>query len=105
MQPASEPEQLGSNVSSGVKRDARAAELPDEDEQGGKFKQGEGCRRDPRASSQWKMTSRSTRPQKALMKNKSRQSSLASFGTSRLLTGFSVSDGDWAVYDDTTQLG
>ena len=30
------------NVSSGVKRDAGAAELPDEDEQGGKFQQVEG---------------------------------------------------------------
>ena len=30
------------SVSSGVKRDARAAELPDEDEQGGKFQQVEG---------------------------------------------------------------
>ena len=29
-------------VSSGVKRDARAAELPDEEEQGGKFQQVEG---------------------------------------------------------------
>ena len=42
MQPASQPEQSESNVSSGVKRDARAAELPGEDEQGGKFQQVEG---------------------------------------------------------------
>ena len=42
MQPASQPEQSKSNVSSGVKRDARAAELLDEDEQGGKFQQVEG---------------------------------------------------------------
>ena len=31
-------------VTSGVKRDARTAELPDEDEQGGKFPQFEGLR-------------------------------------------------------------
>ena len=37
VQPASQPEQSKSNMSSGVKRDARAAELLDEDEQGGKF--------------------------------------------------------------------
>ena len=42
MQPASQPEQSKSNMSSGVKRYARAAELPDEDEQGGKFQQVEG---------------------------------------------------------------
>ena len=42
VQPASQLEQLDSNESSGVKRDARAAELPDEDEQGGKFQQVEG---------------------------------------------------------------
>ena len=41
VQPASQPEQPESNVSSGVKCDARAA-LPDEDEQGGKFQQAEG---------------------------------------------------------------
>ena len=34
--------QFEQSVSSGVKRDARAAELPDEDEQGGKFQQVEG---------------------------------------------------------------
>ena len=39
MQPASQPRQLKSNVTSGVKRDARAAELPDEDEHGRKFQQ------------------------------------------------------------------
>ena len=37
-----QPEQSKSNMGSGVKRDARAAELPDEDEQGGKFQQVEG---------------------------------------------------------------
>ena len=37
-----QPEQSKSNIGSGVKRDARAAELPDEDEQGGKFQQVEG---------------------------------------------------------------
>ena len=31
-------------MSSGVKRDARAAEFPDEDEQGGKFQQVEGLK-------------------------------------------------------------
>ena len=39
MQPASQPQQLESIVTSGVKRDARAAELPDEDEHGHKFQQ------------------------------------------------------------------
>ena len=38
----SQPEESKSNTSSGVKRDARAAELPDEDEEGGKFQQVEG---------------------------------------------------------------
>ena len=42
VQPASQPEQSESNVNFAVKRDARAAELPDEDEQGGKFQQVEG---------------------------------------------------------------
>ena len=42
MQPASQPGQSESNVSSGVKCGARAAELLDEDEQGGKFQQVEG---------------------------------------------------------------
>ena len=36
------PEQSKKSASSGVKRDARTAELPDEDEQGGKFQQVEG---------------------------------------------------------------
>ena len=52
--PSSPMEQTGGQepVSSGVKRDARTAGLPDEDEQGGKFQQVEGltdsrCRRDP----------------------------------------------------------
>ena len=39
VQPASQPEQSKSNTGMGVKRDARAAELFDEDEQGGKFQQ------------------------------------------------------------------
>ena len=39
MQAASQREESESNVSSGVTRDARAAELLDEDEQGGKFQQ------------------------------------------------------------------
>ena len=38
----SQPEQSESNVSSGIKRYARAAELPDEDEQRSKFQQVEG---------------------------------------------------------------
>ena len=42
VQSASQPEQSDSNVISGVKRDARAAELPDEDEQGCKCQQVEG---------------------------------------------------------------
>ena len=42
VRPASQSEQSESNVSSGVKRDARAAELLDEDEQGSKFQQVEG---------------------------------------------------------------
>ena len=44
-------------VSSGVKRDARATELPDEDEQGGKFQQVEGTVDAEEMSFQWKMTS------------------------------------------------
>ena len=39
VQPACQPEQLEHNVNFAVKRDARAAEVPDEDEQGGKFQQ------------------------------------------------------------------
>ena len=42
VQPASQREQSESNVSSGVKRDARAAEHLDEDDQGGKFQLVEG---------------------------------------------------------------
>ena len=42
VQPASQPEQSKRNTSFGVKRDARAVELPDEDEPGGKFQQVEG---------------------------------------------------------------
>ena len=42
LQPASQPEQTESNVSPRVKGVARAAELPDEDEHGGKFQQVEG---------------------------------------------------------------
>ena len=42
VQPSSQPEQSEINVSSGVKRDAGGAELPDEYEQGGKFQQVEG---------------------------------------------------------------
>ena len=41
-QPADQPEQPPGSSTSGVKRDARAAELPDEDEGGGKFQQVEG---------------------------------------------------------------
>ena len=39
MQPASQPDQSKRNVCSCVTRDARAAELFDDDEQGGKFQQ------------------------------------------------------------------
>ena len=42
LKPRSQPEQPKSNTSAGIKRDARAAELPDEDEQGGKCQQVEG---------------------------------------------------------------
>ena len=42
MKPTSQLEQSKSNTRSGIKRDARAAELPDEDEQGGQFQQVEG---------------------------------------------------------------
>ena len=42
VKPTSQPEQSKINTSSGIKRDARAAELPDEDEQGGQSQQVEG---------------------------------------------------------------
>ena len=42
VQPGCHPKQSKSNTSSGIKRDARAAERPDEDVQGGKFRQVEG---------------------------------------------------------------
>ena len=42
VKPTSRPEQSKSSTSSGIKRDARAAGLPDEDKQGGRFQQVEG---------------------------------------------------------------
>ena len=42
MKPTSQPEQSKSSTSSGIKRDARAAELPNEDKKGGKVQQVEG---------------------------------------------------------------
>ena len=42
VKPTSRPEQTKSSTSSGIKRDARAAGLPDDDEQDGRFQQVEG---------------------------------------------------------------
>ena len=46
VQPGSQPEQSESNVSSGVKRDARAVEVPDKGAQGHKFQHVEGLATD-----------------------------------------------------------
>ena len=56
VQPASRSALSKSNMSSGVKRDARAAEHPDEDEKGGKVQQVEGLTRVAAEDTLWEFS-------------------------------------------------